>query len=341
MNNTSNLLSTQEGLTAYFIKIKELQNNGEQFPVDLDKVWPLAYNRKEECVRFLYNKFMENIDYQILRRNAENSNNVDKRGRKPISHRITVSCMEYLIARRHRPVFEVYRRVFHSLTKDLSDREKTGNEDAKSVLRNSYIQENQNILDSKSETEEIVSYLRFCKNLSEISGTPYTIDVNHVWRLAFKSKRRVTDRLLGINGMPFIYRQWHDYVAEPAIRPDQIKACGHRFLLSAATFFEIIATRNENAKKAWKNVFGNDFTLLSNNCSDKKTDLDNINNSFPENNYLTVTKNKAGIADMLVRMINLHHRLQLKSDKQILLDAMLIIGKYNDMLNRTSIIIEQ
>ncbi|MER8077740.1 hypothetical protein ABS235_19910, partial [Acinetobacter pittii] len=48
---------------------------------------------------------LENIDYQVLRKNAENQ----KGGRPTNEYKLTVSCMEFFIARKVRPVFDVYR----------------------------------------------------------------------------------------------------------------------------------------------------------------------------------------------------------------------------------------
>lgn len=106
----TNTVSSEE-LKIYFQKVLELTNSGEEFPVNLEEVWPLVYSRKEEAVRGLINSesFIQGIDYQVLRQNAENP----KGGRPTNLYMISVSCLEYLIVRKVRPVFEVYREVFH------------------------------------------------------------------------------------------------------------------------------------------------------------------------------------------------------------------------------------
>lgn len=106
--------STEEQLKQYFMGIVELNKSSEEFPINLDDIWPIAYNRKEEAVRALTSEgsgFMQDLDYQFLRKNAENS----KGGRPAIEYFLSVSCAEYLIVRKCRPVFEVYRRVFHQV----------------------------------------------------------------------------------------------------------------------------------------------------------------------------------------------------------------------------------
>lgn len=106
--------STEEQLKQYFMGIVELNKSSEEFPINLDDIWPIAYNRKEEAVRALTSEgsgFMQGLDYQFLRKNAENP----KGGRPIIEYFLSVSCAEYLIVRKCRPVFEVYRRVFHQV----------------------------------------------------------------------------------------------------------------------------------------------------------------------------------------------------------------------------------
>lgn len=112
--------STEEQLKQYFMGIVELNKSSEEFPINLDDIWPIAYNRKEEAVRALTSEgsgFMQGLDYQFLRKNAENP----KGGRPIIEYYLSVSCAEYLIVRKCRPVFEVYRRVFHQVVNNGID----------------------------------------------------------------------------------------------------------------------------------------------------------------------------------------------------------------------------
>ncbi|NID09388.1 hypothetical protein [Fibrivirga algicola] len=100
------------GLKDYFQKIQQLAATGEQFPVDLDEVWPLVYSQKEKAVRALRKTFFEGQDFEVLTRNGENP----KGGRPEQSYRLSTSCLEYFIARKVREVFDVYRAVFHQAT---------------------------------------------------------------------------------------------------------------------------------------------------------------------------------------------------------------------------------
>ena len=103
--------SSDNEIRSSFNAILELSKSDKEFPVNLDEVWMLVYNRKEEAVRSLTTSdlFIQGVDYQILRRNAENS----KRGRPASDYYLSVPCLEFFIARKVRAVFEIYRQVFH------------------------------------------------------------------------------------------------------------------------------------------------------------------------------------------------------------------------------------
>lgn len=115
--------STDQEIKAYFEEVLRMSRDSEEFPVNLDDVWPLVFGRKEEAVRALKNDrlFVENIDYQVLRKNAENSDSfphfcVKPQGGRPNNiYMLSVPCLEFFIARKVRPVFEVYRQVFHKV----------------------------------------------------------------------------------------------------------------------------------------------------------------------------------------------------------------------------------
>ena len=108
--------SPLEEMKAYFDKVFELKKSGELFPVDLEEVWPLVYAAKDKAVRALKKNFIEEIDYitqytdnQPLTQNGERKNNGQFTGEDKVIYKLSVSCLEYFIARKVRPVFEVYR----------------------------------------------------------------------------------------------------------------------------------------------------------------------------------------------------------------------------------------
>lgn len=106
--------SSDSEIKRYFTAVLKLAKSSEQFPVNLEDVWPLVYERKDYAVKALTSdtQFVEGVDYQIFRQNAENS----KIGRPINEYKLSVSCLEFFIARKVRPVFEVYRKVFHKTT---------------------------------------------------------------------------------------------------------------------------------------------------------------------------------------------------------------------------------
>lgn len=109
--------SSEADIKAYFCAVLNLSESDEEFPVNLDDVWPLVFGRKQEAVRALKNDkyFFEGIDYQPLRKDAQRSENGQFNGADKVTYMLTVPCLEFFIARKVRPVFEVYREVFHKV----------------------------------------------------------------------------------------------------------------------------------------------------------------------------------------------------------------------------------
>lgn len=108
---TLSLSSSTEEIKRYFKAILELSKLDVPYPVSLDYVWILAYSRKDKAVTALKENFIESIDYQVFHQKGENP----KGGRPTIEYHLSVSCLEYFIARKVRPVFDVYREVFHKV----------------------------------------------------------------------------------------------------------------------------------------------------------------------------------------------------------------------------------
>lgn len=117
---TTQLTKSSDELTirAYFEGVLQLAQSDEQYPVSLDEVWPLVYSTKGHAVRELTNNFIEDVDYQVFTQNGKNLEGAQETetaqgGRPANEYRLTTACLEYFIARKVRPVFEVYRAVFH------------------------------------------------------------------------------------------------------------------------------------------------------------------------------------------------------------------------------------
>ena len=125
--------SSESEIKAYFIQVLNLSRSKEKFPVNLDEVWALAYKEKGKAVRALRTNelFVEGIDYQVFTPNGQKTDGVfaqngkksddaqdDGRnvgGRPQNTYMLSVPCLEFFIARKVRPVFEVYRQVFHKV----------------------------------------------------------------------------------------------------------------------------------------------------------------------------------------------------------------------------------
>lgn len=111
-----NLILTKDSVPAdierYFRGVLALGQQDKVFSVNLDDVWRLAYNRKDAAVRALKANFIENVDYLTLPQNVERSEDGTFIS-GGTDYYLTSACLEYFVARKVRPVFEVYRRVFH------------------------------------------------------------------------------------------------------------------------------------------------------------------------------------------------------------------------------------
>ena len=106
--------TTPEVLKSYFQKVFELKQSGNEFPVNLDEVWPLIYERRDRAILVLKSDFIEGEDYNLLQKGKVVKAKELVNGIK-INAQISVPCLEYLVVRKVRPVFEVYRKVFHKV----------------------------------------------------------------------------------------------------------------------------------------------------------------------------------------------------------------------------------
>lgn len=119
----ANLILTKESsaseIKRYFNSILRLSKSDNEFPINLDEVWMLVYSEKSKAVRALKENFIENVDYTTVAQNGEG-------GRFATTYYyLTLSCMEFFIARKVRPVFEVYRQVFHRTAEYITSKSVT------------------------------------------------------------------------------------------------------------------------------------------------------------------------------------------------------------------------
>ena len=115
--------STPGQIETYFRKVSELYDSGQDFPVDLDEVYPLVYikDRKDHAVRDLKRDFLQDVDYQVFPKIGESLKDRALGGGdlKSTTYKISVSCMEFLVARKVPEVFKVYSEVFHRVRKAM------------------------------------------------------------------------------------------------------------------------------------------------------------------------------------------------------------------------------
>jgi hypothetical protein len=115
--NNSTILTPSNCTTSvirnYFQYILTLSKSGEAYPVNLEDVFYLVYNKKSDAVESLKKDevFLQDVDYQVLRQNPQNLFG----GRPKDIYKLSIPCLEFFIARKVRPVFEVYRQVFHAV----------------------------------------------------------------------------------------------------------------------------------------------------------------------------------------------------------------------------------
>lgn len=106
----------------YFAYLFEAEESGDPFPVDLDTVWPIAYASKGYAKRDLVKpgSYYENEDYifVISDKNYESPG----KGRPRDEIRLSIPCFEFFIARKSRPVFELYRECRKAVTEAAKSR---------------------------------------------------------------------------------------------------------------------------------------------------------------------------------------------------------------------------
>lgn len=102
--------SSEREIKAYFVALLQLSKSDDPFPVNLEEVWPLVYSFKHKAVDALKRDFIENVDYKTVTLSGEGGKFA------ATDYKLSISCLEYFIARKVRPVFEVYRQVFHKKT---------------------------------------------------------------------------------------------------------------------------------------------------------------------------------------------------------------------------------
>lgn len=104
--------SNVEDIKRYFEAVLKLSQSDDKFPINLDEVWMLVYTKRDKATEALKENFFEGEDFYLTQMGKVIQSTEIQNGIK-VEYKLTTSCMEYFIARKVRPVFEVYRQVFH------------------------------------------------------------------------------------------------------------------------------------------------------------------------------------------------------------------------------------
>lgn len=104
--------SSENEIKTYFSALLRLAKSDNPYPVNLDEVWPLVYNDRDAAVKALKRDFVENDDYfSSVQKNGRENQRFNPNPK--VEYSLSLSCLEYFIVKKVRPVFEVYRQVFH------------------------------------------------------------------------------------------------------------------------------------------------------------------------------------------------------------------------------------
>lgn len=148
--------STDNEIKLYFAAVLQLSKQDNDFPVNFDEVWSLVYPRKDHAVRLLKRHFMENVDYQPLPKNGERSDSGEFNGGDSVDYFLTISCMEFMVARKERRVFEVYRQVFHKVANGIEHTLPNFNNPADAARAWAEQYEQRQLLESKSQEQAVL-----------------------------------------------------------------------------------------------------------------------------------------------------------------------------------------
>jgi hypothetical protein len=105
------VISNQEA-KQYFKILFDSEKKGIQFPVSLNDVFQLAYERKDHAVRALKEEFFEGDDFSSKMGKSNG-------GRRSLEYHLTTKCFEFLIVRKNRNLFNIYSDVLKAMKRLL------------------------------------------------------------------------------------------------------------------------------------------------------------------------------------------------------------------------------
>ena len=201
--------SSQEELKDYFSGVMTLAQSKEKFPVNLDDVWPLVYTTKGHAVEALTgtDQFIEGWDYvlnkeskEVFTENRKNPSEEikDLGGRPTDNYFLTLSCLEFFIARKVRAVFDVYRKVFHVATQQTEG------------LLLSSIATGEPILTKATDVEYIAGYIAEAYRKSA-SGDQFPINLLSVYALRIAT---MDEAIKELRTPLYDYHEDEDYIVK-------------------------------------------------------------------------------------------------------------------------------
>ena len=179
--------SSNEDLKRYFTAVLELSKADNKFPITLDDVWQLVYSERSKAVRALRNDFFEGEDFvssslSPLAQNGKRSEKGQFNGANKIDYFLSLSCLEYFIARKVRPVFEVYRQVFHKVAQGTHNLPTTYKEALQQLLaqveQNEQLQQQNALMLPKARTYDAVMNTPFDEKLKTTSSVAAEIGMS-------------------------------------------------------------------------------------------------------------------------------------------------------------------
>lgn len=195
----------------------------------------------------------QGTDNQFFLKNEENS----RKGRPIEKYYLSVSCLEFFIARKIRAVFEVYRQVFHKVA-EKPKKAIVHKPTSKEMLR----------LTAESTREEIEAYFLEIK-MKCADNNKFPVPVDEVWGMRFTAKRRVMDKLLGRNGQPSVFVYDRDYTQE--FNGKNRKDTLGKYFMSVKTFQKIMVEPIQMYNQIFEKVFSSDYNITSKAKSGKQT----------------------------------------------------------------------
>lgn len=198
---------------------------------------------------------LQSVDNQFFHQKVENS----KKGRPIEKYYLSVSCLEFFIARKIRAVFEVYRQVFHKVA-EKPKKAIVHKPTSKEMLR----------LTAESTREEIEAYFLEIK-MKCADNNKFPVPVDEVWGMRFTAKRRVMDKLLGRNGQPSVFVYDRDYTQE--FNGKNRKDTLGKYYMSVKTFQKIMVEPIQMYNQIFEKVFSSDYNIVPKTKSGKQTAL--------------------------------------------------------------------